>query len=731
MTKRKGIGDGGKTLKQMLEESRNRYKETGCYDGIAKPHVLSKDLIKAELFHSRLLSCLIAGRETCRMISGSPYVNEVAELCMGLYTPEGDNIVQSTGIQVHVTLMGDNITWMIENNWEEEVGIHEGDCFLANDPVIAGIHAADLYDTLPIFWEGELVAWVSTVIMEMDVGAVSPGCMPACAVERGADGLKFCNEKVGTNDKLHRDFEVKIENSLDLADMFLLDRKGAVSANIGVREEIKNIIREFGVDYFKKGTKELIEEERRNQITRIKQRTVPGRFRDVSSFEIYMKDCPTSWLPAKKDVFRLIPIQMDILPEGRVVLDFDGVGEWGWHPFNPTPKGLHGALSISVVQTLAYDGRANRGSLLPVEMKTAPVDTLFNPSQIKKLATGNPWPTAIDVFSLWVGMLGTAFYMRGFREETFNKVSGAGWQLAGYDQFGMKRPMMAGDTGAFGCGASGCFDGVDTGAWIATMETDMGSWEVYQLFVPWISMSRILEPYSVGCGKYRSGVSVGRMDLLHRCREGIGSGALGCAHDRIIPNLGLFGGYPGGKRNTFLLRYHDFKDMVAKRIPLLHEIGDPREFMNYKHGEIIHYNLMPPTIEVKDKDVFICDNSGPGGLGDPIERDPALQKADLDAGLTNIDISRRVYCIEASYDDKAREWKIDEAATRKLREAKKKERLSRGVPVMQWWQQARQHVANKQFDPLLVEMYRSSMKMSEKFTREYKDFWGLPNEFAF
>jgi acetone carboxylase alpha subunit len=50
---------------------------------------------------------------------------------------------------------------------------------------------------------------------------------------------------------------------------------------------------------------------------------------------------------------------------------------------------------------------------------------------------------------------------------------------------------------------------------------------------------------------------------------------------------------------------------------------------------------------------------------------------------------------------------------------------------MQWWQQARQNVANKQFDPLLVEMYRSSMKMSEKFTREYKDFWGLPNEFAF
>ena len=171
--------------------------------------------------------------------------------------------------------------------------------------------------------------------------------------------------------------------------------------------------------------------------------------------------------------------------------------------------------------------------------------------------------------------------------------------------------------------------------------------------------------------------------------------------------------------------------MVAKRIPLVHEIGDPREFMNYKHGEITHYNYMPPTIEVKDKDVFICDNSGPGGLGDPIERDPAQQKEDLDAGLTNADISRRVYGIEAKYDEKAKLWKVDEAVTKKLRDAKRKERLSRAMPVKQWWQQTRQRVAGKQYDPLLVEMYRSSMKMSEGFAREYKGFWGLPGEFTY
>jgi acetone carboxylase alpha subunit len=731
MTKRKGLGDDGRTLKQMLEDNRRLLKETGCYAGITKPHILREDPIKAELLHSRIMSSLISGRETCKLISGSPYVREVAELCMGIYTPEGDNIAQSTGIQVHVRLMGDSITWMIENGYEEDVGIHDGDLFLNNDPVIAGVHGADAYDILPIFWEGELVAWVCTVIMEMDVGAVSPGCMPTTAVERAGDGMKFDCEKIGTNDKIRRDFEIRIEMGLDMPDMYLLDRKGAVAANIRVREETKNIIREFGLDYFKKAMRELIEEERRNQIARIRQRTVPGRYRDIVPFEIYMADVAASWLPAKKDTIRLIPIQMDILPEGRLVLDFDGVGEWGWHSYNPTPKALWGGLSICIVRTFSYDGRANLGSLLPCDIKTPPVDSLFNPSQIKKLATGNPWPPILDVFSLWCGMLGTSFYMRGFREETFNAVSGSGWLLAGYDQYGNKRPLLAGGPGVFGAGATGVCDGVDTGGWVGTPETDVGNWEVWELFMPEAYMSRVLSHHSVGYGRYRSGVSMPSMDMLHRLKVGMASGAIGTAHDRIIPNIGLLGGYPGGKRNTFLVRYHNFQDTVSKKLPLLHEIGDPKEFLKYPYADITYFNHMPPCIEVFDDDVLVSDNSSAGGLGDPIERDPALQKADLDSGLTNQEISRNMYCIAVHYDEKAKEWNIDDEETKKLRAAKRKERLSRGIPVEEYWLKARRRLLEKKLDPLLQEAYRSSMKLSEGFTRDYKDFWALPSDFAF
>jgi acetone carboxylase alpha subunit len=729
MTDKKGIGEDGKTIKEMMEENARLYRETGCYAGITDPHLLKEDPIKGELFHSRILSSLIAGRETTRMISGSPFVREVAELCVGLYTPEGDNIAQSTGIQVHIKLMGDNIQWMINKNYEEEVGINDGDFFISNEPVIANMHAADVYDILPIFWEKELIGWVVTVIMEMDIGAVSPGMMPTANVERGTDGLKWCCERIGSNDKLNRDFEHKIEISLDMSDIFLLDRKGAIAANIRVREDVKRIIGEFGIDYYKRAVRELIEEERRNQIVRIRQRMVPGRYRGVVPAEFPMEDQPVVWIPAKKDTIRLIPIQMDVLPSANLVLDFEGIGEWGWHPFNGTPKAIWGGVSVITVQTLSYDGRGNLGSLLPMEVKEPPVDSLFNPSQIQKLATSTPWAPIIDLFGMWTHLLGIAFYLRGFREETFNYRSSAGWQMAGYDQMGNKRPLLAAGTGYFGPGACGVCDGVDCGGWLATPEVDMGSAEVWELFVPHMEMSHRFDPYSVGYGRFRSGLSIPTVSMVHNSKQLIGCAALGTASDRIIPNLGQFGGYPGGRRNMLLLRHDNLPELMEKREPIFHELGHPSDLKERFPGEVIDTGLIPAPMEVFEGDLMASVTASGGGLGDPIERDPGLITDDLDNGLTDEWQAENIYCVKTSYDEKEKQWSADDAGTEELRKAKRKERLSRGVPAKEWWQKARQRVVDRKLDHQIVEMYQSSMRLSESFTQEYKDFWALPDDY--
>jgi hypothetical protein len=117
-------------------------------------------------------------------------------------------------------------------------------------------------------------------------------------------------------------------------------------------------------------------------------------------------------------------------------------------------------------------------------------------------------------------------------------------------------------------------------------------------------------------------------------------------------------------------------------------------------------------------------------VGDPIERDPAWIKADLDNGLTTEWQASNVYCVKASYDESAKEWRVDEAETAKLRQARRKQRLSRAVPVKDWWKKNRERITSRDMDPLILEMYQSSMRMSEPFAKEYKDFWALPDDFV-
>lgn len=179
-----------------------------------------------------------------------------------------------------------------------------------------------------------------------------------------------------------------------------------------------------------------------------------------------------------------------------------------------------------------------------------------------------------------------------------------------------------------------------------------------------------------------------------------------------------------------MIRYDNLRELLEKRQPVVHEIGHPKEFGKQVPGEVRFPGYIPPPIEIHEGDILIADNAAAGGLGDPIERDPAWVKADLDNGLATAEMARNIYCVQVSFDEQAKEWKVNEAATRNLREVKRKERLARGIPMKQWWEKSRRRLMARELDDKLVEMYQSSMKMSQAFAQEFRDFWALPDDFA-
>jgi N-methylhydantoinase B/oxoprolinase/acetone carboxylase alpha subunit len=733
---RKGIGWGGKTLKDMCEEKERLHKQTGCYYGLNELPLMKENPLKLEVLASRLLAAVIAGRETTRMISASPLVRDVAELAVALYTPEGDCIIHSTGIVIHIPLIGQVVKWMIKQNYEHEEGINEGDSFTSNDNYIAGMHTPDVYDIMPIFWEGEVVGWVGNVIMEPELGALAPGCMPSGATERFVEGLRFSAEKTAVNDKHTKAFERRICLGCRMPDLLLLDRKGALACNIKVREEIKKIIKEFGVAYYMAGIRELIETERRAQLERVKRRTVPGKFHSPTTYEMYLTRTIAPPHHAIDNI-TLVPCDFYIKSDGTYYLDFDGAGSWHWHSSNTSPSAIMGAACLMLTQTIAYTGRANQGTFLAVKMNT-PYDTFVNPSS-PNVASGMFFSWPIMGGAIWLGQQSRAFFCRGFVEECRAPTPlGAGASgvsaLAGRSHWGMDFGFqMMEAPGFFGGGAFAIRDGVLSDI-IFLPESDMGNCEVWEMVLPLLWMGRRFVPNTCGWGRYRSGRSLMGTYMVYKT-ELLSLDTTSMAHcEKIGANSGMFGGYPGHGGFGKIVKNANTIELIVQRKPLAHGTGYPGV------GDLeenIGGDLIVPLANAYVKGIFRHGDwfqgymGTGGGMGDPIKRSLAAAKEDLDSGVISIDRCRSIYCVDARYDEKAEEWVIDEKETEELRGEKRKERLAKGIAAKEWWQRRRQDIIEGKLPPMLKEMYNDSLAKGKRWPGEFRGFWHLPEDFTF
>ena len=716
----------GKLKEQMLT-SEQHFLRNGVYTqdlGCKK-----NDPIRYEIFHSRLLSTLHASRETAKSISASPMVKEVGELCFALYTPEGDSVSLSTGIMVHVHTMSRCIKWMIQNGYEDEptIGIREGDFFANNDCFIGGVHAADIMDITPIFHEDELVGWVGGVTHVLEVGGVDPGSMPSSAITRFHEGITLCAQKVAEKDTLRKDYEIMIERCTRAPHFWLLDERARIAGCCLIRESVLGIIREFGLDYYKQATRELIEEARRTFLENVKQRLVPGTYRTAWFGDLNYKDKNMPAI-ANRDNFTFSPVEMKIHRNGKITLDYEGATQWGYHFGNCSPAAMEGGLFVTLTQFLAYDGKVNDGAWMACEMKL-PYGSALNPDTIFA-GVSAAWALLQPAMGAVYRLLSRGFYARGFREEILvgAPVTPA-VETGGTNQYGNSFGTLISELVACGSGARGTLDGIDTGYALWNPEADMGNVEVWELIIPQVFIGRRITPDSGGFGKYRGG-------------SGFESTWLVCHSDNVLmanlgfssvyPCPGIMGGYPSPSSYLNFARDTNVKELIRKKAPLPHWEGqDPenpllKQLVQAKEMKIGADALLFSS-PFSPYDVFSHFYTGAGGYGDPLNRDPKLILKDLRDGHTTHRAAREAYGIV--YDPEAME--IDEAQTRALRKQKRAERLQRAVPVADFKRRERERILNGDMDDSVKDAYRSSFKLSENFRNEFIRYWDLPADFSF
>ncbi|MDW9519499.1 5-oxoprolinase [Sinorhizobium meliloti] len=718
------------SLQRRLLESERLMEETGCYDGITELRLRRQDPLKFETLHTKLRAYCVSAREMARRISASPGVREVGEMVVAIYTPEGDAIALSNGIMVHVHTMSRFIKWMIRNGYEQNPCIRDGDIFANNDAFIGTVQVPDVMDVVPIFHRGTLVGWAGAVCHELEAGGITPGGDVCLAQERFTEGLFVCAEKIGENDEIRRDYVIRCERNLRMPIYWVLDEKAKVAACIDMRESVKQLIDEVGLEYWQRLSKEFIEEGRRAQLARTRQLTVPGIYRGHTFYGHVTEGKPGFQPLADPNWLYNIPIEMEITSEGKIRLDFDGTQPWGYHSMNCTPAGMDGGMFVTLTQHMNFEGLVNDGAWMATEINI-PHGTWTNPDN-EMAATATSWALLLPAYGVFQRLLSRGFIARGFVEEAFvGQVNSPMIEMGGTSQYGTGFGMAHFECAAAGSGALAIKDGLDTAYVGWNPESDMGNIEIWEQNMPMVYIGRSIVPNSGGAGKYRGGCAfistwlINKTDHLRLVTSEHSS--------RVFDNGGLCGGYPAPTcEKHHAVRNSDIHERAERREPLAHTPGtDPlvSDFERTYKGEQVWEEGPYITRPHKAGDIFSHAYNGGGGFGDVLERDPIKTAWDVENGFLTREAAEKVFGIILKEDAEGYPQADIDATVARRAELRKK-RLKQAIPVSEWIAREQRRVEASDFAPEVAKMYRSAMKLSPRFSRDFKEFWGLASDFA-
>ena len=725
------IGWDGKTLKEMLEESERLFEETGRYYGLEKLEYKEQNPLEYERIFALVRGALVNARETSMNISASPIVQELGELCFTLYSPEGDTIAISTGIITHVRTMSDAIKWMIRNDYEENPGISPGDIFCNNDVFIGNCHTADIHTIKPIFWKGELVAWAGGCIHGLDIGAVVPGTAPVGPTTCYEEGLKAPCEKIGENDTIYKYWEVRCERLIRNPIYWKLDEKSRLAGCDIIRNAVHRVIKEIGIDKFKRFIREAIEDGRLSVVEVVKRTMIPGRYRSASFGDVTFKGSKRVPARAAKDTIMHMPMEMTIRPDGKIIIDFDGASKWGYHSFNASPSAVYGGLYSISSEIIWPSDKINAGLSLVFELKL-PYGSILNPESTLP-CTVFSWGSFIVGLNGLFRSYSRGYFSRGFIEEVLagmtvchNLMSGGG-----IDHLGRESAMFNFEFASSGLGARAFDDGLDHAFAMFNPEADMGDVEVWEIVEPLLYLGRRVQPNSAGPGKFRGGNGFESVRMLWKTNnyELMWMGV------SLFVSGGLFGGYPaaGGYRRE--IHNTNMMELIKNKEPYPYREFDPEnsEIRRYVKGDYVYEKRMiiPPEILFNQGDLYINSVRGGDGYGDVLERDPERVAKDVNDESLLFRFAESIYGVILERDEKTGKWRVNWEKTEQKRRELREERGRKAIPVREWIEKTRPRILAKEVCKEIKEMYNDSFVLSERWGKEFKEFWGLPEDFMF
>jgi N-methylhydantoinase B len=478
-----------------------------------------------------------------------------------------------------------------------------GDVVIHNHAYYGASHGPDVGFVVPIFHDGELVAFSATTAHHLDLGALTPGsCGIVDATDAYAEGLQFNAIKIEEGGRRNEWFWRFIRDNVRAAQLVVGDMEAQVAAcRIGA-ERFLELVGRYGIETVRAAGEDLMDYSER-LLRREIEKLQDGTYEAEGFIDGFQED-PN---PAHRD----LRIKATVTVAGSDIhVDLTGTSPQIDLPLNMPFEGTVDIAVYLTIRSILLDSErhphvpANSGLFRPITI-TAPEGCLANPRYpapvIARFCPGNIVadtvmralaPLVPDNVSAGVGNLKVVAY-------------------SGLTKSGQHWVYMDIQEGSYGGrpGKDG-LDAVDT----LYANTRNNPVEDIESHYPLRVTRYELNVDMGGAGRWRGGLGTVR-EIEFLAPGGMSLEGDGSVH----PPPGLFGGSDG----------------TPGRVEINHHGAN---------GVEVPSKFPYRSAEAGDRLLLIAPSGG--GYGPPVERDPAAVREDIAEGVLSAERARELYGFE-------------------------------------------------------------------------------------
>jgi N-methylhydantoinase B len=544
-------------------------------------------------------------------------IYEAEDFTVGLFDAEGNTISIGLGLPMFIRGLSDAVKAKLKH-WGKD-NIHAGDILLTNDPQVMGSHLNHMIFSLPIFFDGKLIAFSSSMGHWQDVG----GVLGAVTRDIFSEGLQMPFVKIFKDGRQDDEITAIIRTNCRLPEFAMGDFRAQIAAIRTGERRVLRLLDRYGAATFKESIKLIFDQS--EKLARAAVEKIPDGVYEAESF---MDDDGVN-------IGKHIPIRVCVEVRGdAMTVDLSGVSPQVAGPYNSGATAGRSASEVAFkFLTTPLLLPINEGSFRPLKIILPPgrVVSATKPAPVRTWMTV-PMTVADTIFKALAEacpdnvLAGHHADLAAPRTFGFDPKSGRSFHFP---------PMLSGG----GWGALSDRDGQNATFCINDGDTHNTPVEAGEGRAPIFVSCRKLRQDSGGPGKFRGGLGVSQEVRL------LSAGSVLSAMERsLCPPWGLHGG----------------KAALANRFSVVRKDGSEE---GMKTGKT------PGIVPLKDGDGFLVEVGGGGGFGNPLERDPQRVLADVRAGYVSIEAAGNDYGVVIR--QAGRRFELDLAATAAFRQEKK------------------------------------------------------------